>query len=622
MSDDSKNLQELLNGLKKDRRILYKLEYNDLDEDRKKQFDHIIIIENKDEKDDFTEYIQKRLNKSLSQLIKFDEHISQIYFGDFIIEHNYEDNTKHVTNLTKNIKPTYINYSILKKFTTRTNKNKYGIVATLDAHGGNSIGTFIIPPNIRIVTLFRDGKSTYSNPYRDGFLKYLINEYYIKGNIDDFKTIGTVLRHNFGLYKDWTEFLRIKHMKNFDPVEHDPGQLMTNQTLDFSGYQDYTLPQGLVVLNHDNHNKIIDKYSYGKCIYNKETTLEECKDFKEHLAFGFGFEKSDDDAYLLSDIVYYTSNLLRQHNPGQIMTIFIGHCRPHMDIKPPPKLKLFRAVSENTEEKINTDKSYIITSNDDEYNRKVNLDANNYYFNSFIKKIKKSIRIKKNKKIYEDNKEDINKIINLFKPEYLRDNKYINYQIYRIGIEIMHAKILYFFDNEKTLHHNHLSDIYKNFITSTDTINDGPNNITELKTHIKDLLSFNDNPIINQLGDLRNDILTIKKPSESNGGGGSSEDAVIDDIDPSAAFDNTGHGAAHFRPALDDSVDGGDDGGADGGASESKGDDRDNPALSAAANTGDSKEESEGGGGSSDNLKYYKKYIKYKNKYLNLRSNV
>ena len=323
----------------------------------------------------------------------------------------------------------YKNYNLLKtpKITFMgpedSLQTKYGIISHLFSHGSNSIGTFTLPPNIRIITLYRENYITSASIKLVPTIKKLAH-IYSQGNKELFTKLYPYIIQNFWSYENIKNFIHNEGIVDFNPIEHNPCTKMTNQEISFKGLPNFNLPQGLIKLNVENDD-IIDELTYAKCLFTKRnSTIDECEDFKKHSIIGY---KKNTDTYELSSFIYFISDILRHYNPGQVMTIFMTHCRPNWIENDFIKPTLFRADSINIIDETNG--NYIVSN-------PTKAEENNAFYNE---------KIYNNKKKEISNK--ISSIINKFKLKdknkkneiitFIQKFKNINYHIYPLILNLL-----------------------------------------------------------------------------------------------------------------------------------------------------------------------------------------
>ena len=254
--------------------------------------------------------------------------------------------------------------------------NKYGIVTHLACHGGETLEEFTLPPNIRVITFFRYGRSTIGSPYKISFIKYLA-KLYVNGTDEEKKRAINLFPTLINTMDDTDSIKEFLTEKNFYKVnEHDPCTKIYDQEIDFHAFPKSrnTITQGLVRLYPNIPGT--DEYTYfsgdniEKINNNTKDFEEDCNDenspnYIKHLILGYNIEHR----MTLKKFIYLISYQQYTNNPDVGITIFVPFCRPAATI--PGPTQLYRQISlerPDAKEPIN---DYGVIKTDDELRIKV-----------------------------------------------------------------------------------------------------------------------------------------------------------------------------------------------------------------------------------------------------------
>lgn len=271
---------------------------------------------------------------------------------------NGNEPTRPITNINK-----YANHNLnlLNVENTGDNNNRNGIISYLHCHGGEDLGQFSVPPNIKIVTFYRFGPSTFGDPTLAGYFKKIANLYSKEDKIEELKLKFFFIRKNFnpGNKDDIRNFMNEDFQ--IDIKEHPPCSIMTDQIISFHNdtpidkrnmglIRLYPNIEGSDELKYDGNDfDLIGQTVDGKKIEFLDNTNS--PEYNKHLIISY--PNINGLAYRLRDFVYMISNNLNIYQPNQILTIFFAICRPNEDLL---QIPLLRQVSEGIMEDIRIEK--------------------------------------------------------------------------------------------------------------------------------------------------------------------------------------------------------------------------------------------------------------------------
>ncbi|ADO67453.1 hypothetical protein crov419 [Cafeteria roenbergensis virus] len=279
---------------------------------------------------------------------------------------------------------------------TNNNNNKNGIITMLRAHGGIELGKFNLPPNIKIITFYRIGKSVMVDNINEGFMKTIAQLFIEPAKINELKLKLLTLIKNFDISnkEDAADFF--KNEFDIKIIEHFPCNEVTDQIISFNTDTSPNDDRDMGLLRLHPTIEDTDKYNFNGSDLDELRTNKEYiakndnkSDYYKHLILSYG---NTSKFYRLRDLVYLLAHNLKAYQPDQILTIFLPICRPIPKIL--PSIKLARAASTPEENLDIRDKEIGIKNiieGKEEIDKEYSLILNKESNNAFIKIIKKNI---------------------------------------------------------------------------------------------------------------------------------------------------------------------------------------------------------------------------------------